>query len=123
MGLEGLRSHKPNRSPAKRVRFGKEEHWNEREMTFDAKHKKSSQAICSLRRRGGAEALAFSIVTPTVPIPKEYENMTEITDLQWMPVCKCDTNGGLTTICLVGKQVLKEIYKQAKTAGTVYTLP
>lgn len=67
--------------------------------------------------------MAFSIVTPTVPIPKEYENMTEITDLQWMPVCKCDTNGGLTTICLVGKQVLKEIYKQAKTAGTVYTLP
>ena len=31
---------------------GEAEQRNEREMTFDAKHKKSSQAICSLRRRG-----------------------------------------------------------------------
>ena len=39
---------------------------NEREMTFDAKHKKSSQAICSLRRRGGEEGirLHFSQRTP-----------------------------------------------------------
>ena len=43
----------PNRSPAQRVRFGKEEQRNEREMTFGAEHKKSPQAICSLRRRGG----------------------------------------------------------------------
>ena len=35
-------------------------------MTFDAKHKKSSQAICSLRRRGGEEGirLHFSQRTP-----------------------------------------------------------
>ncbi len=30
---------KPNRGPAKRARFGKEAQRNEREMTFDAKHK------------------------------------------------------------------------------------
>ena len=56
----------PNRSPAQWVRFGKEEQRNEREMTFDAKHKKSSQAICSLRRRGGEEGirLHFSQRTP-----------------------------------------------------------
>ena len=39
-------------TPAERVRFGEEEQRSEREMTFDAKHKKSSQAIRSLRRRG-----------------------------------------------------------------------
>ena len=43
---------KPNRSPAKRVRFGEGEQRSERDMTFDAEHKKSSQAIRSLRRRG-----------------------------------------------------------------------
>ena len=32
---------KPNRSPAKRVRFGEEEPRSEREMAFDAKHKKA----------------------------------------------------------------------------------
>ena len=42
----------PIRSPAERVRFGEEEQRSEREMIFNAKHKKSSQAIQSLRRRG-----------------------------------------------------------------------
>ena len=42
-----------NQTEAQRsgVRFGKEEQRNEREMTFNAKHKKSSQAIWSLLRR------------------------------------------------------------------------
>ena len=40
---------RPNRSPAKRVRFGEEERRNERAMTFV---KKSSRTICSPRRRG-----------------------------------------------------------------------
>ena len=34
-------SQKPNQSPAKRVRFGEEEPRSEREMAFDAKHKKA----------------------------------------------------------------------------------
>ena len=44
-------SGKPNRSPAQRVRFGKEEQRNERETAMVLKEKSSSQAIGSLRRR------------------------------------------------------------------------
>ena len=36
----------------KRIRFGSEEQRNERAMSFDAKHKNSSQTICRLRRAG-----------------------------------------------------------------------
>jgi len=35
-----ISASKPNRSPAQRVRFGKEEQRNEREMAFGAEHKK-----------------------------------------------------------------------------------
>ena len=48
--LKMTTTQEPNCDPTKRAQFGKEEQRNEREMTFHAKHKKSSQAICSLRR-------------------------------------------------------------------------
>ena len=31
----------PHRNPAKRIAVGEEEQWNEREMSFDAEHKKT----------------------------------------------------------------------------------
>ena len=48
-GLHSVFTQGPNRSPAERVRFGKEEQRHERALTFE---KKSEQAIWSLLRRG-----------------------------------------------------------------------
>ena len=66
--LPGLHP-KPNRSPAKRVRFGKEEQRRERALTFV---KKSEQAIQSLLRRGAGGGTR----THTVSLPTDFESVT-----------------------------------------------
>jgi hypothetical protein len=59
----------PNRSPAKRVRFGKEEQRRERALTFV---KKSEQAIQSLLRRGAGGRTRTGTLSPAV----DFESTT-----------------------------------------------
>ena len=60
---------KPNRSPAQRVRFGKEEQRRERALTFT---KKSEQAIQSLLRRGAGGGTRTHTESP----PADFESAT-----------------------------------------------
>ena len=64
-GLSSAQTKNRLEAQRKRVQVGKEKRRkasplgqrNEREMAFDARHRKSSQAICSLRRRGSGRRI------------------------------------------------------------------
>ena len=52
---------KPNRSPAKRVRFGKEEQRNERALTFEKSRSKRYEACSDVELMVGIEPTTFSL--------------------------------------------------------------
>ena len=64
--LSGLHP-KPNRSPAQRVRFGKEEQQNERALTYKISRSKRYDACSDVVEAGGVEPPSENVLTGTSP--------------------------------------------------------
>ena len=78
-----LFSHKPNRKPEERFRFGKEEQRYARALTFI---KKSEHAICSLLRRGRSKHYRCHQLQACSDVQRSTKvNISGSNSVKWFP--------------------------------------